>query len=224
MISFIKKFLKKRKHHDVVKLLSPGNLFFDIGAHLGDKSKQFLDKKLIAVMLEPLPECVEKLKLKFKNENNIQIIQKAVGKKVGNVLLEVNSKMPTTSTMAEHWKKGRFSNEKWDKKILVDVTTLDILIKNHGLPNYIKIDVEGFELDILNGFGILIKNIKLIQFEFGGANIDTRTYFQDFWYFFQDKDFSLFRINPRGVTKILNYSEDLECFLTTNFIALNNNL
>jgi FkbM family methyltransferase len=169
MIYFIKNFFKRKKNHDVVKLLNPRDLFFDIGAHLGNKSKQFLDKNLKAVMVEPLPECVKQLKLRFKNNDNIKIIQKAVGKESGNMDLEVNSKMPTTSTMAKHWKEGRFSNQQWDKKISVDVTTLDILIKNHGLPNYIKIDVEGFELDVLQG---LSQKAGIISFEFTSEFFD----------------------------------------------------
>lgn len=48
----------------------------------------------------------------------------------------------------------------------------------------LKIDVEGHELKVLEGVGEKIKNIKIIQFEFGGCNIDTKTYFQDYWYFF----------------------------------------
>ena len=68
-------------------------------------------------MVEPLPQCIDQLKVRFKDNNNIEIIQKAVGRERGNMTLEVNSKTPTTSTMAKHWKKGRFSGEKWDQKI-----------------------------------------------------------------------------------------------------------
>ena len=169
MFSFFNYFLKKRKSHDVVKLLNPGDLFFDIGAHLGDKSKQFIDKNLKAIMLEPLPQCIDQLKAKFKNNDNVEIIQKAVGRESGNMALEVNSKTPTISTMAKHWKKGRFSGEKWDQKILVEMTTLDHLIKVYGIPNYIKIDVEGFELDVLFG---LSQKVGIISFEFTSEFFD----------------------------------------------------
>ena len=169
MISFLKYFFNKKKSHDVTKLLNSGDLFFDIGAHLGDKSKQFLDKNLKAIMVEPLPQCVDQLKLKFKEKTNIEILQKAVGKTTGNMTLEINTKMPTTSTMAKHWKSGRFSNEKWDKKITVEMTTLDHLIKIYGEPNYIKIDVEGFELDVLLG---LSKKVGIISFEFTSEFLD----------------------------------------------------
>lgn len=86
----------------------------------------------------------------------------------------------------------------------------------------VKIDVEGHELNVLYGFGDLIQRVKLIQFEFGGCNIDTKTFFQDFWYFFRKYDFSMFRITPFGPVRIKSYSESHEYFLTTNYIAINN--
>jgi hypothetical protein len=85
-------------------------------------------------------------------------------------------------------------------------------------------DVEGSELKILEGMGVFIKRIKLIQFEFGGCNIDSRTFFQDFWYYFKKHNFDLFRITISGPKKIKEYSESDEFFKTTNYIALNNNL
>ena len=169
MFSFIKSYFRKKKSHDVLKLLNSGDLFFDIGAHLGEKSKKILDKNLKIVMLEPLPQCVKQLKESFKNNRNVEILEKAVGRTVGNMTLEVNSKMPTISTMAKHWKNGRFSNQKWDQIISVEVTTLDHLIKIYGLPNYIKIDVEGFELDVLLG---LSQKAGIISFEFTSEFLD----------------------------------------------------
>ena len=169
MFSFIKSYFRKKKSHDVLKLLNSGDLFFDIGAHLGEKSKKILDKNLKVVMLEPLPQCVKQLKESFKNSKNVEILEKAVGRTVGNMTLEVNSKMPTISTMAKHWKNGRFSNQKWDQIISVEVTTLDHLIKIYGLPNYIKIDVEGFELDVLLG---LSQKTGIISFEFTSEFLD----------------------------------------------------
>ena len=84
-----------------------------------------------------------------------------------------------------------------------------------------NLDVEGHELDVLEGFGKLILKTKLIQFEFGGCNIDTRTYFQDFWYFFLERNFIIYRITPRGFLRIRSYKEKYEFFQTTNYIALN---
>jgi hypothetical protein len=95
---------------------------------------------------------------------------------------------------------------------------------NKGLIDIVKIDVEGHELSVLKGFGQAILHTKIIQFEFGGCNIDTRTYFQDFWYFFKERNFSLYIITPLGLSKIEKYIESLEFFSTTNYFAVNQSL
>jgi hypothetical protein len=66
--------------------------------------------------------------------------------------------------------------------------------------------------------------IRALQFEFGGCNIDTRTFFQDFWYFFKSYNFDIYRVGPFGVKEIVAYSELDEFFSTTNFIAVNRKL
>ena len=116
--------------------------------------------------IEALSDSLEQLST---DAIKVNIIQKAVGKTSGKTSLEVNTKMPTTSTMAKHWKSGRFSNEKWDQNITVEMTTLDDLIKIYGLPSYIKIDVEGFELDVLIG---LSQKAGIISFEFTSEFLD----------------------------------------------------
>lgn len=83
----------------------------------------------------------------------------------------------------------------------------------------VKIDVEGHELEVLSGFGNAINHIDILQFEFGGCNIDTRSFFRDFWHFFSTHHFDLFRITPFGVNAVKHYSEKDECFVTTNYLA-----
>jgi hypothetical protein len=85
----------------------------------------------------------------------------------------------------------------------------------------VKIDVEGHELAVLRGFGRALAATRVVQFEFGGCNIDTRTYFRDFWYFFTDEGFDLYRITPIGAERIHRYRESEEAFTVTNFIAVN---
>jgi FkbM family methyltransferase len=83
----------------------------------------------------------------------------------------------------------------------------------------LKLDIEGHELKALEGFGDALEHIDLIQFEFGGCNIDTRTYWQDFWYFFMKHSFDIFRLGPLGLRPIQRYSERDEFFTTTNYFA-----
>tara|TARA_B100001093_G_C26662063_1_gene942279 strand:- start:84 stop:857 length:774 start_codon:yes stop_codon:yes gene_type:complete len=199
-------------------------IFIDIGANKGLYTKEILFKfpQLECHIFEPAEQNYKILKKEI-NHSKSKINKIALSSSSGKEI--IYSDYPGSGLASLAQRRLNHHNINFDHKEEVSTMRFDeYWSNNEQIIDYIKIDVEGFELDVLNGFGKLIQNIKLIQFEFGGANIDTRTYFQDFWYFFQDNNFSLFRINPRGVTKISNYSEDIECFLTTNFIALNNNL
>lgn len=155
-------FIRKEKNHEVLKYLKPGDLFFDVGAHLGEKSLPFIRKNIKTIMVEPLPFCIDKLQKKFVQNPLVKIIPKGLGEKKTQAKLNVNKDMPTVSTFTEHWKEGRFSDLKWEQKIEVGITTLDILINNYGEPNYIKIDVEGSELNVIKG---LSKKVGIISFE-----------------------------------------------------------
>ena len=77
--------------------------------------------------------------------------------------MNVCSESPTLSTFADHWKTGRFDNVIWDSEIYVDIITLDDLVNKYGIPKYCKIDVEGFELNVIQG---LSHKIGTISFEF----------------------------------------------------------
>ena len=156
MQNFIKKFInllikKKIKYHDVSKFLNTNDLFFDVGAHLGEKSKELIKNNINVVMIEPQPECLKQLNKLYSENKFVTIVPMGLGKSQQKMEMSINSKQPVISTFAEHWKTGRFSDSKWDEKIIVDITTLDELIKKFGDPKYIKIDVEGFEHEVILG-------------------------------------------------------------------------
>ena len=88
----------------------------------------------------------------------------------------------------------------------------------------VKLDIEGHELDALNGFGCALAATKVIEFEFGGCNIDTKSYFQDFFYYFKDNGFNLTRITPFGLEFMDCYREIDEFFSPTNYVAINKNI
>ena len=75
----------------------------------------------------------------------------------------------------------------------------------------------------LIGMGNKIKKIKIIQFEFGPASIDSKTFFKEFYNFFTNLNFKIYRITPSSLEKISNYNESIEYFRVTNFVAINKN-
>jgi hypothetical protein len=85
----------------------------------------------------------------------------------------------------------------------------------------VKIDIEGHELSALKGFGAALGAVKVVQFEFGGTDIDTRTFFKDFWLLFAAHGFEIYRITPFGELKISSYRESDECFSISNYVAVN---
>ncbi len=106
----------------------------------------------------------------------------------------------------------------------VRIETVDNYCSNHNIEriDLLKIDVEGHELAVLQGSKRMFSNsaIDMVAFEFGGCNIDTRTFVQDFYYFFRDYNMRIARITPSGyLVELPAYQEIDEQFRTTNFLC-----
>jgi FkbM family methyltransferase len=106
----------------------------------------------------------------------------------------------------------------------VSVETLDQYCAQRGIQriDLLKLDVEGHELEVLRGGQRMFseRRIGMVSFEFGGCNIDSRTFLQDFYYFFKERGMTMSRITPSGyLWPIHNYREIDEQFRTTNFLV-----
>jgi FkbM family methyltransferase len=153
--------------------ISPGDLVFDIGAHTGDYTKVFLGLGARVVCLEPNPWCTKKLARRFAGRKDVTIVGKGVGEKAGELEFSVCDDAPALSTFSDRWKSGRYSREKWERKMMVGLTTLDSLVREFGKPAFCKIDVEGFEVQVIRGLG---SSIPSLSFEFTKEFIgDVRT-------------------------------------------------
>lgn len=107
------------------------------------------------------------------------------------------------------------------EKIMIDTLDHYCEVNNIETIDFLKMDIEGNELKALNGAKKLLaeKRIKNIQIEFGGCNIDSRTYFRDFWNLLNE-NFKVYRILQDGLREIPRYGERLECFVTTNYLFI----
>ena len=198
-------------------------LAIDIGGNIGNYTDELRRKnpKLEIHTFEPSATNIEKLKTKFINDHLVNLVPLAVSNETGQAVLfsdEPGSGLGSlTKRKLDHFNIN-FDTTESIKTIRFEDYWVNQL--NSREIDLVKIDIEGHELSALQGFGNAIDSIKVIQFEFGGCNIDTRTFFQDFWYFFNEHNFDIYRITPFGAEPILKYREIEEYFSTTNYIAV----
>jgi FkbM family methyltransferase len=141
-----------------------GDLCFDVGANTGNRVIPMLKNGAQVVAVEPQESCYRALEKKFGS--TIRIVKKGVDEKKGVKDFYI-SDSSTISTFSEEWlqqvKNNRFKGQEWNKKVRVEMTTLNDLVTEFGLPAFIKIDVEGFELQVLKG---LSHPVQLVSFEY----------------------------------------------------------
>ena len=150
------------------QFVRPGDLTFDIGAHIGDRTGSFRRLGASVVVVEPQPRVFRALRLLYRNAPDVHLHSAAVGAEAGTLDLFVNSDNPTITTASPELisaaqTSAQWEGQVWDSKITVPVTTLDALITQHGIPEFIKIDVEGYEWDALKG---LTTAVPCLSFEF----------------------------------------------------------
>lgn len=211
----IKSFARKQQIQQITAL--------DVGANLGDWSatlfREIPNAKIFA--FEPSRSAFLSIQSRFAENASIQCVNIALGKENSTATLFADESGSGLGSLTK--RRVKHFGIDFDHEEIIELHTLDTWLETNGKglkPNVLKMDVEGHELDVLKGATNALQNIKIIQFEFGGSNIDTRTYFQDFWYFLSGLGFEIYRLGPRKPLHIKIYSEKDETFRPTNYIAI----
>ena len=153
--------------------ISPGGLCFDIGAHVGNRTfvMSSLGAKVIA--LEPQKSCNKLMNLLFSSNPRVEVLSFAAGAVSGSGTLKLSPGNPTLATVSDDWIRtvsntDNFSRIRWTRVACINMTTLDELIDLYGTPDFIKVDVEGFEDKVLLGLSMAI---PALSFEFVPAGM-----------------------------------------------------
>ena len=195
----------------------------DIGGNVGNYTHEILHRfpNTTVDIFEPSRTNIEKLNQRFSKNTQVTIHPKAVSDTIGSATLYSNEAGSGLASLT----KRELKHFGIDFNVSENVETIrfeDFWKKslNSCKIDFVKLDIEGHEMSALQGFGEAIEHVSAIQFEFGGCNIDTRTFFKDFWNFFNDNNFRVFRITPFGVNELKKYKETDEFFSTTNYLAV----
>lgn len=166
--------LRKRMRDFFAPLLPPGSLVFDVGANVGTLTEVFASLGARVIAVEPNPDCARHIQL-LTERTAVEVFQAAAGEKAGTAILHVADRRDKMSSLSEEWceamrKQSKVHEGIWTRRIAVPVVTLDALIERYGAPYYIKIDVEGYEENVLDGLSC---QPPLLSFEFNKTYFDT---------------------------------------------------
>ena len=204
----------------------PPYCIFDVGANKG----QFLQMTLANIPVQDLTiHCFEPGHATFTelmavsgSIPNIKCNNFALGNEQGESILHYDVAGSGLASLSKR-RLDHFQIS-FEESEVIEIDTIDNYCQRNQIHhiNLLKIDIEGHELDALAGAQGMFekKQIDLVTFEFGGGNIDTKTYFQDFWYFFSGLGMKIFRITPSGyLYRIDSYKEIDEQFRTMNYLV-----
>jgi FkbM family methyltransferase len=203
---------------------APPRLAVDIGGNVGEYTAELRRRQpdLEIHVFEPSATNVTKLRRRFAGDDRITVLPQAVSDEPGQATLFSDVAGSGMGSLARRDLAHRGIEFGAEEPVRVvrfgDYWARELAGRRLDI---VKMDIEGYELAALRGFGEALDATAVLQFEFGGCNVDTRTYFRDFWQLFQRRGFELYRITPLGLDRILRYRETDEHFATTNYLARN---
>jgi FkbM family methyltransferase len=223
-----KGFGAKSIKHEVQAALpflpSSGAIVFDVGANKGLWTKEMLR---VASAKVGRIYAVEPSKHNFAvleaiGDPRVTLLKTALSDKPGEETLYFDREGSGIASLAH--RRLDFHGTSMDGRETVAVTTLDAVLEERKITqvDFAKFDIEGYEYNaFLGGEKAFARGaVRACAFEFGGCNIDTRTYLRDFWFFLTERNYQIATINPLGSPHpIPRYHEGLEHFTATNYIA-----
>ena len=159
LITLFKKSERKEFYSEFIK---SGDLVFDVGANKGNRTVIFLELGAKVIAVEPQKECYEHLTKRFGDK--IDLIKLGLGEKESTETMYVSGSTLISSFSKNHvdmMQEDRFKGADWGDTIEIKMTTMDKLIEKYGTPAFCKIDVEGYEYDVLKGLSRPLKGLSL---------------------------------------------------------------
>jgi FkbM family methyltransferase len=196
---------------------------FDVGAHDGayvEAARRVVDSRLRAFSFEPQDVCFEILRARYGSEPRVSLHKTAISNHVGAGELFYAEQGESFASLSRQ-------SDAQTKAQKVRVTTVDQFCDENGVGRiqFLKIDTEGQEMEVMQGASRMIEEgrIDFIQFEFGDTFLHTPYHFVDVWNYLSDR-YAIYRILRHGLAELKLYSHDLEIYKNANFLSIRRSL
>ena len=206
-----------------------GKVVFDIGANVGEYSSMLLDNskresvELELHLFEPTKSCFETISKKFENKHNIILNNFGVSDSNDTAKIFYDKEQ---SGLASLYQRNLDSyNLQLNQSEEILLKRMDEYIEENNIEHidFIKIDIEGHELKAFDGFDSYLNSdfIDYIQFEYGGANLDSHSSLMEIYKFFEERGFGVAKIMPNAL-EVRQYSPFMDNFNYSNYVAVSN--
>lgn len=192
---------------------------FDVGANKGEWSDRIskIIPQAAIFSFEPVPSTFKKLEDNLSNFPQVKLFDFGLSDTEGQTSFFQFS--------ANSLFSSKFDRIDFQDKIQVNVslTTGDKFCQESKISSIdlMKIDVEGLEIAVLKGFENMLqkKKIRLIQFEYGPMNIESKAFLKDFYDFLGEKGYKIGKLFPNGV-EFKSYHYGMDDFKWANYVAI----
>jgi len=226
VLKFENEDISGEKHFiDIVlreKISTDAPVIFDVGAHVGKYSAQLIRSfpKADVYAFEPNPATFAQLSERFAN-GEIHCINLGVSSEAGRMEMYVYPDNPTTSHATAYREVITDLNAAQAQRVDVSVTTLDDFCRDQAITrvDFLKIDTEGHELEVLRGAtGLLARGgLPVVQFEFNEPNVVSRVFMRDFYTLLDG--YTFFRLDTARLVPLGAYDSSVEIFKFQNIVA-----
>lgn len=146
--------------------VNAGDLVFDVGANIGENTALFANLGARVIAVEPLEQCAAAISAyASRAHQDVQVERCALGCQPGTLKLSVCSQALDISSASPEWmgamQQAGLARGPWDMQVVVPMSTLDALIARYGSPSFIKVDVEGYEAEVLCGLSQRVNSVSL---------------------------------------------------------------